>query len=205
MLWWLDYAVLLEKAGLLKQIRKGKAPGTYAFGIHEKTPACFRLLQVPLWDAYTDKKSHLLVFDDITIVDNFVGLLDGKMDLSTLKMRSELANGKDNSKFWLLGRRVVVQNAGSHFSIQLEKPRPFFHYELEFALRRVGDGSLESFPVAAKQHHALSLTFDENVALPREDEHPESVGINGIVAEEIRFASNPLLLYKCQICPRALK
>jgi hypothetical protein len=105
-------------------------------------------------------------------------------------MRSELASGKDNSKFWLLGRRVGVQDVGSHFWLQLENPRPFFHNDQGFSLQRVGDGSLESIPVAAKRHRALSLTFDENAALLPEDEHPEVVGLNGFVAEESRFENN---------------
>jgi hypothetical protein len=106
--WWADYSVLLADVGLLDQIRKGRAPGRYAFGYHEQKPALFRLLQVPLWYKTKGSNGSLLVSANVTIVDNSVGLLDGKMDPSALRLKVELRIELGKSKFYLLGRQIEV-------------------------------------------------------------------------------------------------
>lgn len=117
--WWRDYAV----HGLVHSIRKNKTPGTYGFGDHAQKPSEFRLLQMPMWYAASDKKGHVLVFANITIVSSTAGLVADKLELIALNMRDELKRGPDQSKFWLLGRPIVVWDACSRVWQNMDIPR----------------------------------------------------------------------------------
>lgn len=113
---WSDYQIFLETAGLLASIYHGEAPGTYAFGDSEQISACYRVCQVPSF--YKKAKSaieSLEVFANITIADNEVGLLNGKMDFSALRMKMKLGSAKGSSKFWLTNTKIAVDDTELHF------------------------------------------------------------------------------------------
>jgi hypothetical protein len=113
--WWVDYSALLAEVGLLDQIRKGRAPGTYAFGDYEQRPALFRLLQVPHWYKSKAQTARFLFFSNVTIIDNSGGLLHGKMDQSALRLKVELRVEPGKGKFLLLGRQIEVECVASNF------------------------------------------------------------------------------------------
>lgn len=172
--WWNDYRILLQDAGLLDTIGNGQAPGTYAFGDSMQKPACYRLLQVPLFYrkvATNNSSSSVLVFANITIVDNAVGLLNGKTDLSALEMTTQLKSAPGASKFWIAKEEVLTDDVGSHFWMLLETPRSFSENETGLSLQRSENGRAVAVKVSAKKHHAKIHSFDKEVCVLDSSEH----------------------------------
>jgi hypothetical protein len=120
--WWLDYGPLLEKKGLLKYVRKEHSNERMAFGDGLSAAPLFVLIQVPLW--YKCKNgSTILVFANIRIVQNTVGLLDGKNNLAAIGMRCSL--NPQNTTFSCRRKDLVHVDEGSHYFLQLNPPNAF--------------------------------------------------------------------------------
>ena len=170
--WWRDYQVALQAADLLKGISYGEAPGTYAFGDSTPKSACYRVCQVPLFYKKAKKPSEsLIVFANITIVTNEVGLLNGKGDLSALDMKAQLKSPNGASKFWLSNSEISVYDAGSHFWLLLNHPRAFGDNEKAISLQRMSTERAVAVSVIACDHHSLSQSFDKNVQVCGDKKH----------------------------------
>lgn len=180
--WWRDYASILRDANLLATVIAGNAPGTYAFGDHEPRPALFRLIQVPLFYSRKGKNSEaqlpsnssktIVVFANITIVSNEVGLLNGKFDMAAMRMQVQLDPEKDQSRFSLLGKGINVIDTDSHFFLKLEQPHSFGADEVGYSIRRKSDGRAKVVEVNAAKHHAQrKLSFDPTVQVLSHDPH----------------------------------
>lgn len=189
--WWRDYASILRDAHLLETVTAGKAPGTYAFGDHEPRPALFRLIQVPLFYSLQEGRSvsllnasshdteTIVVFANITIVSNEVGLLNGKFDMAAMRMEVQLDPEKDRSQFSLLGRRINVLDTDSHFFLQLGQPRCFGAEDVGFSIRRKSNGRAKVVEVNAANHHAQrKLSFDPMLEVLSYDPHMDMLTVS---------------------------
>lgn len=165
--------MLLQNANILDSILYGEAPGTYAFGDSTQEPARFRLLQVPLFYKTAGSKAEdsLLVFANITVVNNEVGLLDGKMNLSALETKAVITSSPGSSKLWLAQREIQVDDSGSHFWLLLNAPRPFEDDEEGLYLQRTDDCLTEAVIVPAGKHHTSTCSFDKDVLALKDNKH----------------------------------
>jgi hypothetical protein len=132
--WWKDSAPLLEEAGLLQHVRKCRSMERMSFGDAPRTPPLFVLLQVPLW--YQCKNGNsILVFTNIRVVSNLVGLLDGKKNLAAMVLSCVLDND-GSTQFRCQGKTLDHIDEDSYFFLRLNKPRPFSAYEVGMAVYR---------------------------------------------------------------------
>jgi hypothetical protein len=120
--WWQEYATFLATAGLLTSIRKVKCFDAMSFG--DCLPPLFITLQVPLLYSCEDGTS-ILVFTNVRIVSNAVGLLDGKSNMMAMGLSCSLGIDRP-TKFRCKSKMLLHKDEGSHFFLQLDKPRPFF-------------------------------------------------------------------------------
>jgi hypothetical protein len=173
--WWRDYLPLLRSCGL-GTVRKASSPANLGFGDGPQKPPLYVLLQVPLWYALESGKT-MVVFVNIRIVGNLVGVLDGKEDMSALKLKSQLSPEPGQSTFALLGKPVVVIDDGHHFFFQLRHPRAFASKETGYSLQRHNDGVVRAVEVVAKLHHKLARPFDDRLTLLPKQEGDEDLAV----------------------------
>jgi hypothetical protein len=121
--WWQDYGRLLDTVGLLHTVRKAKCIEHMSFGDGPGQSPLFVLLQVPLWHLCTDS-STIVVFTNIRIVPNTVGLLDGKNNMAALGLSCQLGNDED-TRFMCQNKILTHIDEGSHFFLCLACPRRF--------------------------------------------------------------------------------
>jgi hypothetical protein len=122
-----------------------------AFGDGAAATPLFVVVQVPLWYRCVDGTS-LLVFANIRIVPNMVGLLDGKANMVALGLSCSFE--KKNAQFRCQGRQLDHIDEGSHFFLKLNKPRPFGKAEQGLAVYQSVDGDLVAHEVLALTHCA---------------------------------------------------
>jgi hypothetical protein len=150
--WWRDYAVLLREAGLLTGIQKMASADEMSFGDGPAEKPLFLLLQVPLWYRYKTNGAQL-VFTNVRIVANEVGLLDGRHNMAALKYTLKLCAYAGRTSFALGSRKLRIADTGSHFMVRLAKPRPFGESEKGLAVFKQDDsGKLYSAVVSAVAH-----------------------------------------------------
>jgi hypothetical protein len=150
--WWQDYGPLLAKVGLLGHVRKAKCTHRMSSGDGPSVPSICILLQVPLWYRCSDGFS-ILVFANIRLVPNVVGLLDGKNNFAALEMAVRLGH-KKATRFICCGKRLDHVDDGSHYILKLNNSRRFYEDEHGLAVCRDSkDGPLEAHRVLARQHH----------------------------------------------------
>jgi hypothetical protein len=107
----------------------------------------FVLLQVPLWYKCTNS-STLLVFSNIRIVSNMVGLLDGKHNMAAIKLKCALNN--TSVTLSCCGRTLAHIDEGNHYFPQLSALRRFLKGEKGLAMyRRESSGPLHARTVQA--------------------------------------------------------
>lgn len=135
--WWKNYQMSLQRVGFFKIILHGNVPGTYAFGDSEQKSTCYRVCQVPFFYKKAESSvESLIVFANITIVDNEVGLFNGKVDLSALNMKIELSSTRGSSKFWLSDAEIGIDDTEYNFWLLLNLTRSFRKNEKEVSLQR---------------------------------------------------------------------
>jgi hypothetical protein len=131
--WWKDYAPLLDEAGLLRGFRKAKCSDVMAFGDSPGTAPLFVALQVPLWYKCRDGGAQL-VFTNICVVSNEVGLLDGRYNMEALDFVLQLSSKSHRTTYSLRGRPLCIADTGSHLVVRLAKPRKFLENERGLAV-----------------------------------------------------------------------
>jgi hypothetical protein len=150
--WWRDYAALLHEAGLLTGLRKMASTEAMSFGDGPAEVPCFILLQVPLWYRYKTRGAQL-VFTNIRIVENEVGLLDGKHNMAALEYTLRLSADVGRTSFALRKRQLSVVDTTSHFMVRLAKPRSFNKNEKGLAVvRQNACTALRAAVVSAASH-----------------------------------------------------
>lgn len=110
----------------------------------------------------------MLVFANITIVDNEVGLLNGKLDMTALEVKLELKSDPKLSKFWLLNTEIETQDNLSHCWFMLNQPRKFTEAEKGTSLQKRTDGRIVAMSVNAAKHHQLAKSFDPAIEIMRD-------------------------------------
>jgi hypothetical protein len=147
--WWQEYAGLLADVGLLPTIRKARSTESMAFGDGVAATPLFMLVQVPLWYSCAGGSS-LLVFVNIRIVPNMVGLLDGKANMVALGFSCSFAN--NDALFHCRGQRLEHIDEDSHFFLKLDKPHSFRQNEKGLAVYPTIGGTLAAHEVHAWTH-----------------------------------------------------
>jgi hypothetical protein len=107
---------------MLSKIRKAHCDDKMSFGDGPSQAPLFILLQVPLWYRCTDG-STLLVFANIRIVSNTVGLLDGKHNMAAIKLTCALSN--TSATFACREHSLAHIDQGNNYFLQLSSPQPF--------------------------------------------------------------------------------
>lgn len=112
----------------------------------------------------------LLVLENIRIVDNKVGLLDGKSNLSALELETMLSPEPGESSFKLAGRAVRVQDRGHHFFLRLEQPKPLKMNQKAIYLQKDAQGILRAVEVKCALSHMKKGRYGIEPALTLKDE-----------------------------------
>jgi hypothetical protein len=143
-----------EGPGFFEVGPQGKMHGPHVFRRWPKSasqPPLFVLLQVPLWYACVDG-TDMLVFTNIRIVSNVVGLLDGKNNMTALGL-SFLLGTEGHTRFVCRKRTLLYVDEGDHFFLRLAAPRAIRQNEASFAVHRdVPDGPLVAHIVKAQKY-----------------------------------------------------
>lgn len=108
-------------------------------------------------------KESVLVFANITVVDNEVGLLNGKLDMAALELKLELKSDPGQSRFWLLSTEMETHDTVPHFWLMLNQPRRLYDAEQGISLQKRKDGRTVAVTVNALKHHKLANSFDPMV------------------------------------------
>jgi hypothetical protein len=135
---------------LLKYVRKAHSNERMAFGYAPSAAPLFVSIHVPLW--YKCKNgSTILVLANIRIVQNTMGLLDGKNYLAAIGMHFYL--NPQNTTFSCRGKDLVHVDEGSHYFLQLSPPNAFGVRDRGMAVYRQSvDGPLQAHRVNARRH-----------------------------------------------------
>jgi hypothetical protein len=120
-----------------------------SFGDGPAATALFYLLQVPLWYRYKTGGSQL-VFANIPVVHNEVGLLDCRQSMAALGMKLRFSDKDGQTMLTLNNKPLDIEDTGTHRLVVLDSPRSFLWTEKGIALFRTQlDDQLRSKPVQA--------------------------------------------------------
>lgn len=107
----------------------------------------------------------ILVFANIKIIGNSVGLLNGKEDLQAMLMETKLKPDRNNSDFKIFGSSISTVDSGHHLFFQLLRPRALGKAEKAKSLQRSVNGALVVITVNTLEYHLQHKSFDSSFPL----------------------------------------
>jgi hypothetical protein len=190
LVWWQEYGSLLKRTGHLSSILKAKCVDRMQFGDGPSHTALFVALQVPLWYRCTDGSS-LLVFSNIRIVPNCVGLLDGMQNMAELGLTCKLATDS-HAKFLRQGKEIAYADEGGHFYLLLDAPRGFEKNQNGVAVHRDHpNGLLMPHDVLANNYRPKALSVAPEYADVFRDDYPELVASSELDTDALQTSPVP--------------